>query len=397
MKKWIRLTKFEFRKLFANRTVLFLILGLMVVNGWQIYQTYEKNCILLRGDRYPEVYEEFYGIYAGEITPEKITSLLTIYQPMKELVYSRQGYPAEDPDSYTGNVGTDELFFSRLFVNEMEYDYLYQNYAYEIVQRARANMDFYETVGNSYEYQKNVRIVEDFQGRKIGNFTYTEMFHQYLFYDFSVIPLLIICIYGMSGVFVLEKETEMSMLLATSRNGGIRTAAAKVAASLLFCCLVCALFWLEDFGLFSLFYHPGEAAQNPLYSLSYFQNTPLRLSIGRFCFLLALVKTLGIWGFCCLYLLLSSLCRSTLIPFVGGICLTVGLLFLQVKSLDTVITKCLNPAELVCGKGLFTQTQYVKLFGQPVRMYGPVIGSVAAAILVLMGLILWMNRSKRHG
>lgn len=395
MRKWIRLTGYEFRKIFGSRIVFLLILGFMAANGWQIYQTYEKKCTLLRNDTYPEVYEEFYAAYAGEITPEKITELLAIYQPIEEKVNSRQGYPENDPDSYTGNIGTDEFFLSRLFVNEMEYDYLYQNHANEITKRAISNMEFYEKIGNLYEYRKNARIAESFLGRKIGVFAYTEMFHQYLSYDFSLIPVLILCLFGMAGVFVVEKETEMNMLLVTSRNGGIQTAAAKVAASFLFCCLVCGIFWLEDYGLFSALFHTGEAAKNPLYAMPYFQNTPLRLSIGTFCFLVAVIKTIGVWGFCTLYLLLSSLCRSTLIPFVGGIFLSVGLLFLQVTSLSSITAKCLNPAELLYGKDLFTQTRYVNFFGYPVSMYWPVIGSVIAAMLLIQGFLLWRSRGKK--
>lgn len=398
MSKWICLTGYEFRKLFGSRAVLLLILALLAVNGYQIHQVQQERDVMLRNELYPQVYEEMHERYAGEITADKIAELLTIYRPLQEAVERRLGYADYDPDSYTGNVGSDEYFFARFFVDEMEYDYLYQNYAYGIVRRALTNMTFYEEKGNLYEYEKNARIAEDFYGRRIDTFAYTGMFFHYLPYDFSVLLVLIICLFGMAGVFVTEKETEMSMLLATSRNGGRKTAAAKLTASFLFCCLVCVLFWLEDFALFSAFFRSGwEAAASPLYALASFQNTPLRLTIGEFSLVMCVLKTLGVWGCCTLYLLLSSLCRSTLIPYIGGLCLTAALLYGQAGSLYDVRRKCFNPLELADGNGLFSRARYVNLLGQPVRMYWPVIGSVIIGSLLLCGLLLWGNRRRRPG
>jgi hypothetical protein len=55
----------------------------------------------------------------------------------------------------------------------------------------------------------------------------------------------------------------------------------------------------------------------------------------------------------------------------------------------------LNPAELLYGKDLFTQTRYVNFFGYPVSMYWPVIGSVIAAMLLIQGFLLWRSRGKK--
>ena len=58
---------------------------------------------------------------------------------------------------------------------------------------------------------------------------------------------LLMCIFGLCGVFVREQESEMSMLLPTTRYGTGATVAAKLTAAVLFLLGIGILFYGEDF------------------------------------------------------------------------------------------------------------------------------------------------------
>ena len=220
-------------------------------------------------------------MYGGEITVEKINSLLEIYRPIYETVQSQTASTKEDENSYTYNVYSDELFFRKCFLEEMEYDYTYRSYAAEIVSEARENMDFYKEWGNRYEYRKNFYIARAFYGREIKDFYNTEMYQSLLYYDFSSILMLMLMVYGCASVFVKEEETEMKYIIRTSQNGRGRTYLAKIFSASLFLIVAGVLFSLWDYCLFSLFFGGTESAASPLYAIRGFQDTILTLSMGQ--------------------------------------------------------------------------------------------------------------------
>ena len=91
-----------------------------------------------------------------------------------------------------------------------------------------------------YQQRESGAIYNLYAGRTISAFAYREMCNYYLNYDFSIVLTLLLCLYGIIGTFVGERETQMDMLLLVSPNGGRKTALAKIFAATLFLLLTSA-------------------------------------------------------------------------------------------------------------------------------------------------------------
>lgn len=119
-----RLVYYELRKHFLTPVMAWMFLFLLIMDTLKIYSVYRESSLFSDSslEEFKEAYGEFYPVYSGEITVEKINSLLEIYSPIYETVQSQTASTKEDENSYTYNVYSDELFFRKCFLEEMEYD-----------------------------------------------------------------------------------------------------------------------------------------------------------------------------------------------------------------------------------------------------------------------------------
>lgn len=386
-----RLVGYECRKAFLNPWMLVFLVVLLAVNGWKIQDEYAKS--VDNWAEYQEVYDEFYGRYVGTITEEKVADLMAVYGPLQLKNESFSLSAVYDPDAYTYSERMDYRFFSFLFYNEMQYDYLYVNEAYRIVSNARELADFYSGVGNSFEVSKNQQIASDFSGRSIPAFADTRGYEVLLNYDYSAMLVLLLTIFGLCGIFVTERETEMYMLLRTTKNGSGTTVAAKLTAAVLFVVLVSGLFFAQDF--LTVYFAGGrnEALDSPVYALRYFETTPLNMTIGQYFLWAAAVKTLGILACGCVILLVSSLSKQMLATFLASFGLILGGVVLQEFCRTRYALKWFNPLELVIVRDIVTEDVFVNMFGAAVHLYVFVIVGILLTMGLLMAGILYCSRS----
>ena len=230
MKHFLRLVGYECRKAFGNPGIVLFLAALLALNGWKIQDQYHRATGAF--DPYKRQYQETYATYSGTSTAEKAQKIMAIYRPLDEKLRNMQLSGEYDPNAYTYSEATDEQFFGMLFVYEMQYDYYYRNNAISIVENARTLAQSPNV--SAYIARENTRIAWDFSGRSIPNFTDTRGSHVLLNYDYSTMLALLMCIFGLCGVFVREQESEMSMLLPTTRYGTGATVAAKLTAAVLF-------------------------------------------------------------------------------------------------------------------------------------------------------------------
>lgn len=384
----VRLIRFEYRKHFVKPSIIIALLVFSLISAFKIYGVYSENSLFARGrstgesTQIKQLYWNFYEDFGGEITHDKIERLMAIYRPLETQTADKTASTRTDnPDTYTGNVYNDYHIFRRGFVLPMEYDYMYRNYANKVVSVAQDNMNFYQSVGNSYDYRKNAAIAESFRGRQIQEFAFTEMYQYYLHYDFSSFLVLLLCVYGLVGVFVSERETEMDSLLLTTKYGGSKTIAAKLLSSVLFVIGVCTWFWLFDFLVFAAMFGSFEGASSPLYAIKNFADTSLNLTLGQYALLSGVVKTVGMLVLGTGILLLSSLFRNALLPFAFSLAGAFGLIYWQGVFMGSgyIERKVLNPFLLMINRELFRKTEFVNLFGFPVPSY----------IMAILVAVLW--------
>lgn len=384
-----RLVGYELRKAFGSPWMLAFLVLLLLTNLWKLKDEYDKKTAFRQ--TYAPVYEDFYGRWKGEILPENVQELMAIYGPLQTKMENMIISGAYDPDAYTYSEETDLTFFESLFQLEMKYDYLYQNRAAEIVNQANALADFYARVGNDYEAKKNLDMAASFAGRQIGDFADTQWVEVWLNHDYSAMLVLLLAIFGLSSVFVMERETEMYMLLRTTRRGGGTTMAAKSLASLLYLFLICLLFFGSDALMLGLLSSHGEALGNPVYAIRLLENTPLTMTIGTYLLWATAVKSLGVVACGMIVLLLSCLCKKVLFAFLGSLGVLFLLVLLQEIAAARTALRWFNPLELVMVRDLTREIGYVNLFGQPVQVYGFVLGGVILVMVLLAGAILRFN------
>lgn len=386
----IRQIRFEFQKNFLKKSIVAALLVFLVIDAFQIRSLYHEKSVFSIAPEFKQVYETYYERYGGSITEEKITELLALYRPIQSVTGSGAASTDYAPDSIIYNSYSDELFLRWCFVEPMEYDYQYRQNAAEIVKSAAQNMEFYKSVGNEYAYHQNEQIARLFLGRAITELCYTEMYQFYLQYDFSIFFILLICMYALVNVFVMEKETEMHLLMMTCVNGNRKSVIAKVIASVLFIIGICFFFWIADFILFGIFFGGFRGGSSPVYAVEYFENSPLVLSLFQYGILSVTLKTIGILIFGLLVLLLSCLCKNALIPFVGGVMVIgCGLCAYSVETAPVFdIAALWNPVCLLVNRDLFRNVTFVNVCRTPVLTWLISLGAAVLEILILFAVIV---------
>ncbi|MGG4144269.1 ABC transporter permease [Paenibacillus algorifonticola] len=392
----VRLIGFEWRKHFLKRSMIAALLLFSVLNVVKIYSVHEGSS-LFTNPGWKELYWEKYADFGGTIKNEKIEKLMNIYWPLDQQVAERTTSTAyRTPDTYLSNVYEDWNFFRFNYVQPMKYAYDYKAYAQDVVSAANENIAFYESLGNTYERSKNAAIAELFQGRSITSFAYTEMYQYYVGYDFSGLLVLLICLYGLMSVFLYDKETEMDILLLTTKAGGGASIRAKLIASALFVSGVSLWFWLMDFVAFSTIFDSWDAASSPLYMLEDFIHAALNVSLGQYAILSALVKTAGMLVFALAFLFMSNLFRNALVPFIIGLSVSFVCIYMEEVYMGSgrIWIKVINPFVLLVNRELFRKIEFVSMAGFSLPSYlAALLLAVAWGVLLLSGILIVVRKN----
>ncbi|REK77628.1 ABC transporter permease [Paenibacillus paeoniae] len=405
----IKLIVFEFQKHFLKPSIIVAVLLFSLLSIAKIHSIQNTNSLFSGSNTSPAwkgLYWNLYEEFGGAITNEKIEKLMAIYRPLEYQTADRTASSDHNPDSYTGgNIYMDRNFFMWNYVNPMKYAYEYKMYANQVVSAAERNMDFFESIGNTFEYKKNAVIKELFQERSISIFSYKEMYHYYVQYDFSAFLVLLICLYSLMHVFISEKETDMEMLLLTTKSGNNKTIFAKLMASAIFVCMLCSWFWTVDFVAFSLLFGSFESASTPLYALEDFVNSSIGVSLSQYAIISGLIKTFGIFVLSLLFLVVSCFFKNALVPFIISLSIMISLIFMNEVYMGSgrTLQKIINPFVLIVNRELFRKTEFVDSFGYPMLHYmAAILLAVVWGLLLTLGITVFVKKNtlrkgvKRH-
>lgn len=387
-----RLIHFELKKLIGKRTIWIILLLFSIINLVKITSVYRENSYLYSssGDTtdWYNIHWQLYPDIQGKITPERIDTLLQLFRPIESQVAEQTASTRLDnPNTMTGNIYSDYNLLRKYFVLPMEAFYSYKQKAEQTAKAAQKNAVFYQDRGNTYEARKNAWIYHQYINREIDSFAYMEMANYYVHYDFSSALILLLGIYGVAGIFVREKESDMEGLLLVNPNGGKATAAAKIAAASLF--LTGSSLWFSciDFLGFSLAFHTLEGYAMPVYAIPNFAAAALSVSVGRYLLISAVVRALGVWTIGMLLLFLARFGKNALIPFLSGIFTCLGLVILGSNFANSghIWAKVLNPFSLVQNRMIFGKTEFISMAEFPVPSF---LAAIAASALTGMFLII---------
>ncbi len=389
--RFFRLVGFECRKSFGNYWMLLFLVGMLLLNGWKILDSYREKT--REWETFSQQYQESYELYGGTITAEKVGALMEVYAPLEQKFENMTLDYSPSDEAYTYSEGLDEEFYRTLFVTELKYDYYYQNNAVAAVNRAVYLSELYDQVGNTYAAQKNAIIARDFLGRSIPQFADSRGYEVLLGHDYSTMLILLLTVFALCGSFVTERETDMVMLLRTTPNGGGLSVAAKLVSGGIFIIAISALFYAQDFLSIYLAGGRNQLLYSPVYALVFLERTPLRCTVGEYFLLSFGLRTLGSMGFGCLILLVSSLCRQVLTSFFVSFGVVLAAVALQSVSHGRYLLKWCNPMELILCREVLCREDFVNVFGAPVRgIVFVTLGVVGVMILGAVGIVL-CNRS----
>ena len=393
---------YEWKKLFLKKTLLCVLLIFTVIDiakAWQEYRT----STYLTDDKAPdmmswsEAYWTLYPEYRGEITTDKMNDFLEYYRPLEEKISDLTASSiADNPDYMTGSAWQDYYLLERYYAKPMKYFYQYGNKAGRVAEKAKENASFYQKHGNIYESRKNAMIYHLYHDRTVKEFAYTEMYHYYLYYDFSDVLIFLLCIYGIARVFSCEKEAQMEELNVVSVNGGKRLVRYKILAVLLYTACISCWFALVDFFSFAVFFRSLEGENMPIYAIENFSGSAVTCTIGQYAIISFFARTLGFFVFSMIFLTISELCKNALTPFVISVALCIIVIFTgdYFAHSSHIIWKVINPYFLITNRTLFCETEFVNFFGNPVFSYEAALVWGAAACL-FFACIVWLL-SKRN-
>lgn len=400
----IRLVLFELKKIFLKPVFVFVVIMLLCINFFSIYNTYKESTYLdialLNSDKtFGDVYYDMYSDYSGEMTLEKIENLLLVYKPIQSKVADLTASSAGNvPNTLTGNVWSDYYLLNWLYVTPMEYMWTYQSVANDIVVSAYENIEFYSSYDNDYKVLENQKIIEIFRGRNIKNFEYTEMVNEYLHYDFSALLIIILLILAITNIFIYEQESKTDTIILASVKGGTSTLFAKIIALMIFITSITILFSIFDLLSFITIYGTTEGLLLPIYAIRDYKVSFFSGNILEYAMLSLILKNIGILSLVSIFLFVALSLRNSLSVFITNFSVSVFMIGvgLYFETLTGGIIKTINPYFLIFNKSLFLNCEFIKMFGTPILIV--VAGVISSMIIgaVFMGLTIYAYPKNYH-
>lgn len=397
MKTMLSLLCFEWKKSFGRRAVLLVLIIFTIIDLANIAYRFRADSWFADSPGWQKAYWQLYGEIAGTITEEKLDRLQGIYGPLAEKAADLTFDRSESSDSLTGiNEYSDYLMMERFYVEPMQNFLGYREQSRQVAQYAQENIQLYARLGNAYECRKNAKICALFADRQITSFGYTEIWERLADYTFSAWLTLLVCLFAASASFSVEKEIKMDLLLCTMPGGRRQTAIAKFLSCAAFAILVAAWFSLWDMLGFAWNYQTTAGWSMPVYALGGYANTPLQCSVGVYFLLCAVLRALGALFFALLCCGCSALFSNALYPFFAGGALAFASCAVSVASasLHDPCWRACNPASLLFCKSLFSSTEYLNCFGEPIpapvfAVAFALLGTVLLAVLLCRKGKLW--------
>jgi len=388
MKLWV----FEFKKYVIKPYVLILVLICTLVNlaGAYFSSAYYKQ--IYDHENFQKLYS---SLLKGVLTEDKINFVISETRRLQELTADQTASHEYDPNTYTGNIYTDNFLFSLDIYPEVKYAV---SYAYDnkwIVEKAEDNIDFFTNKNNSYERTKNEQIVSKYSNRIITDFYDLKGMKYFVFYDFSSLIVLLLCVLIVVPVFVGESETRMDLLLPSFKKGGAKLVWTKILFTFSVVLLISLWFSVWDLVGFSMF-TPLRGFDAPLFALKDFQFTPLNLKVYQYILLGFFLKTIGVGELIVLVLLASRTFKKTIYAF--GV--SAGVILIPYLSLFSAkesfrFYEVINPALLIKNRYLFMNFAVQNIFDYPVRSSTVAIVANVTITGIVIALILLSSKNIR--
>ena len=395
----IRLVGFEFKKIFLHRSIWIVLLLFTLLDIWKIHDVWRSESYFSDSPERKAAYWELYPEYEGQLTQEKEDSLNGIYQPLFDKVKDWTFNRANNPNTITGiNEFSDYLFLGRYYIEPWTNFSEYSDYAENVCSIAAENVRLFYNLGNEKEVNKNAQIYLLFKDRKIDEFAYTERDERLSTYSFSNYLVLSLCLYVYVLAIDRERESEMDRFISTTLRGEQSTILAKLMVAIVISVCVSLYFFVLDQLTFRLVFGWSDAGMLPLYALSYYKYTPLKITIQEFYFVVAIMKIMAIITLLMVFYNIAKFVESPLVLFAVGIGGGSSLIWLSegFANGSFVWGKVLNPCSLLTCYPLFAKSEFVCVFGRYFLTYKVALLFQVIITIVLLMFHLQFVKKKLH-
>ncbi len=395
----MKLFYFEWRKFILRKYILVFLLLLSLVDISKIVLDQYQGEIdrLSREDAVnKKAYEEMYNYVKGEITEEKIRFVDAEEERLMEIRMKKMGSHVEGEKTYSGNLYED----CRILMQYISADFRrcagYEEYSRKLETLAKENVIFYEERNNPAERKVNEYIARTYNNRRINAYYRTESMGKYFTYTFSSMLMIVMCFLGIAPMYSSEREIHMWDILETTCGGRRHREAVKIAAALLYGMTMAVWFRLLDFLVFQLL-SGMEGLDNPIWSVTGFEDSPLNCSMGNYILYDMCLKALSL-GVIALVVLLLSLCMKKIIHVAIGFAALLGVWILMANGMNSLqeikrAWALCSPLVLLDCSRLICKFIHIEAGNHFIR--GEVLAEVmAGAFILLQMLVLRLSRGR---
>lgn len=255
------------------------------------------------------------------------------------------------------------------------------------------NVEFFSKYNNVYEVRKNQQIANLYADRYVSSLYYTEAFEDFFSYEFSILMISFLLIFGISPIFVNERTVGMQDLIYSCSKGRSHIFMSKTMAVI---CYISFIFiWFTALDLICFFnLYTVDGVSNPLYSIEEYVDTPFSGSIGQFLIVFLLYRWLGILVLGMAIMLMSIIFSKPLFTTIISLCTT--LFFLFSDSFGQKKLSIISPIKLIRVAKLFYDYTAVNFFGYPVPLF--IMYPIGAVILIsiMLGIGAFIYTKKEY-
>lgn len=329
----------------------------------------------------------------GPLTNENAGFVAGEYQRLSGEVADGTYSHAPQEGTYSGYIYGDYYLLGKYFYKPMSYAVQYAEHNRELLKQEADNLELYQSVGNKGMSARSAYILKHYEGRAVSAFYLTDGWESLLRYDFSDLLILLLLILGVASSFTREKETDMTMLLASSKRGGWPMIAAKCGSAVLYAATLTLLFSLFNLMAYGVLLGV-DGWDMPLYAIEAYENTPFSGNIGVFYLLSCGMKAIGFSVMALVLLFLSSCFRRTLYPCILGVGAGAALSYCSGWATSLVWWKgliaAISPLTLTRNWELWQSLSGDCL----VNIYLPRFYEILLIQLILAVVVLWAVRRK---
>lgn len=312
----MKLVFYEIKKVLSKKVFFIILILCLIINTVVFYYVQNSNRLYTSAD-YTALINEYCSMPVDE-AEQKLRTKSTAYEimmymdmladadsdeQMHDLINTLDEYKTQNPAAYaevenmasSRDYQENEETYIYDLISQIEYIKSYPDFIDEMHNRAdeQASFSIFSNQ-NNFSYKNLYKTSDDYNHLSgihlsMGNNLPVTTALNYKITDYLLIAtVFLVCIY----IFYFEKDKGLYNLVRSSRNGRLKTAAAKLAALFIITAVISIIFALSNFAVSTYIYGKFDLSRS-IQSIPDFRNCIFKINTGQFCLLAIASKAVG--------------------------------------------------------------------------------------------------------